>query len=86
MKKLNTNNEQTFLISFNWDNEKYIFQGADALTEILKNKPEGKGIEYIKRFNPSKAKFENLSKNTIKSLFNYNTEAIELLQKTNFIK
>lgn len=86
MSILNTHSQSTYIIAFQWSTEKFIFQGAKDLILILKNKPEGKGIEYIKRLNPSNLRFNTLSKSTIKNCFDYDTEAIEELQKTNFIK
>lgn len=83
---MNTQKQTTFLISIQWSSDKFIFQGAKELIKILKQAEPGKGIEFIKRFNPSTSKFEAISKDLIKKSFDYNTEAIEELKKINFIK
>jgi hypothetical protein len=44
------------------------------------------GINYIKRFDPSKDAFKSISKADLKNIISYNTDAIIQLQNLNFIK
>ena len=75
-----------YLVSFQGVNNHFVFNGnSDELGNLIQT--YGKhGINFIKRFNQSKSKFDKISKEQIKQLFSWNTHSIEQLKKTNFIK
>lgn len=76
-----------YLISFRAITNHFIFDGNTP--ELLGNliQLHGQhGINFIKRYNQAKEKFERLSKAEITNLFNWDTHSIIELQKTNFIK
>lgn len=76
-----------YLISFQGVSNHFIFDGNTP--ELLGNliKQHGKhGVNFIKRYNQTKAKFESISKPLISQLFGWDTHSIIELQKTNFIK
>jgi len=75
-----------FLISFIADSTQYFFnEEPETLGNLIKEK-NSYGINFIKRFNVSKCKFENMSKKDIENYFNWDTHTILELKKTNFIK
>lgn len=78
---------RTFLIKFQWTvtDGQFIFQSGEKLMELLKTHGR-KGIEYIKEFNPAKAKFERVSKIDILNCFNWETETSLFLNNHSYFK
>ncbi len=58
----------------------------DELPKIIKDKDPGRGIEYIKEFDPSKLKFTKVSKEQILRWCNWDTEGTEILKNHSFFK
>lgn len=76
-----------FLVAFNGVSDQFIFDGhtSEELGNLIQ--VHGKnGIEFIKRFDKSKSKFQSMKKETVKQLFSWNTHTTEQLKKINFIK
>lgn len=76
-----------FLVSFMGVSEQFIFDGGTngILGDLIQQ--HGKhGINFIKRFDKSKSKFIYMKKETINTLFNFDTHSVIQLQKVNFIK
>lgn len=58
----------------------------EHINEPLKKINQGFYLKDIYRFNNSKKKFERLPKNQYKTHFQFNTEALVILQNLNLIK
>ena len=58
----------------------------EYINEPLKKLNNGFYLKDIYRFNNSKKKFKRLPKNQYKTLFQFNTEAMVILEKFNLIK
>jgi hypothetical protein len=76
----------TFLIKFQFQstNSRFIVQGS-GLMEVLK-KYDLNGVEYIKIFDPVKYTFKRVSKETILSLFSWETEVYLYLKDHYYFK
>lgn len=76
-----------FLVAFQGVSQQFIFSGEvdGELGDLIKTHSKT-GIEFIKRFDKSKSKFQPMSKPLVKQLFSYDTHSILQLQKINFIK
>jgi hypothetical protein len=85
MNHLNTSND-IFLIAFNGISQQFIFANEPEQLGNLIKKHNKYGIVFIKRFNQSKSKFDNLSKQDVTTFFSWDTHSILELQKSNFIK
>lgn len=81
---LNTDNN-TFLITFSFQSEKFIFQKPIELKYILENYDKN-GIDKILEFDPIKAKFLRVSKQRILNFCNWETETILYLEKHYYFK
>ena len=85
MKSLSTE-YGLFVVSFHGVSNQFIFDGnSDELGNLIQQ--YGKhGINFIGQYYASKLKFIKLSKNNIRTLFSWNTHAMEQLKNINFIK
>jgi hypothetical protein len=83
---LNTDT-RTFFITFLYQSTsgKFIFQDASELLFILKNYDKN-GIDKIQEFNPTKGKFEKVSKADLLSCFSWETELQEYLKTHYYFK
>ena len=85
MSTLSTYND-LFLVEFlNYANVSEITT-IEHIHEPLKKLNQGFSLKNIFRFNNTKKKFERLPKNQYKTLFQFNTEAMVILEKFNLIK
>ena len=86
---LNTD-QRTFIIQFQYKitNGNFIFQTAEDLTHILKThgKEQGKSVKFIKEFNYTKNNFTNVNKKEFCAFLTWETEALEEIIKSEFIK
>lgn len=77
---INTN-IHTYLIKFKFQTpDNYFIIQESGIMDVLK-KYDKNGIEYIKQFEPSKAKFIQISKKELLNRFSWNTETHLYLQK-----
>jgi hypothetical protein len=76
----------TFMIKlrFKSTNNRFITQGR-GLIYCIKTQ-DVNGIEYIKIFNPVKAKFERISRSKILQLISWHTESFEYLKNHYYFK
>ena len=74
-----------YTLKFRSSPELYFFSTDEQLNEILKLPQIKFGIDQIKLYN-NKDRFMRISKTELKSLFAWNTEAMEIFRKVNFIK
>lgn len=83
---LNTDT-RTFFITFLFQSTKgkFIFQNANDLLFILKNYDKN-GIDKIQEFNPTKGKFEKVSKADILSFVSWETETAEYIKNHYYFK
>ena len=81
---MTTTAQDILLISFRGVTLKY-FSSIDELGDCIR-KNNKYGINYIKRFNPSKDAFKSISKKDLKNLISYNTDAYNQLINLNYIK
>lgn len=75
------------VVKFQWKitNGKFLCH-PDQLPKIIKEKSEGKPIEYIKEFDPVKLKFKRISKKQILAFCSWDTEGIQILKKNPYFK
>lgn len=77
--------KRLFLIKYAWTRfNNQIITTQQDLAKTIKETDPGKGIEYIKEFNPSKNSFKAISKKQILNLVSWDTEATEFLSKHSF--
>jgi len=74
-----------YTLKFNCSPELYFFSTDEQLNEILRLPYIKHGIETIKVYD-NKGSFKKISKADLKTWFSYNTEAMEIMRKANFIK
>jgi hypothetical protein len=76
----------TYLIKFRFQttNGRFIVQGS-GLMNCLKTY-DLNGVEYIKIFDPVKARFERISRDKILQMFSWQTEDYEYLKNHYFFK
>lgn len=79
-----TTENEILLISFRGVTPKYLSTIGDLGDCIRINNKHG--INYIKRFHPSKDAFKPISKSVLKLLISYNTDALIQLEKLNYLK
>jgi len=74
-----------FLVKFAWTStHNQLVTTQEELANAIKDNDPGRGIEYIKEFNPVKAAFQKVSKKQILMYLSDNTEATEILTKHSF--
>lgn len=86
MKKQEINLDQRiYFIKFAWmlTNGKFI---TTNLAATIKEHDTGKGIEFIKTFDPIKDKFVRISKADILRFHSYDTESTEILTNHSYFK
>lgn len=85
-KAMIATHNDVFLIAFRSKHEQYFFGGGqpELLGELIKEHGQH-GIEFIKRFDKAKAKFNKMNKSTIKTLFGWDTYSILMLEDKRFI-
>ena len=76
----------TYLVRFQNSSNADLICSYTEIQEALKKLNNGYILENIYRYNQSKLKFERVPKNKYNMLFDYNTEAIQILEKFNLIK
>jgi len=76
----------TYLVKFSWKstNNRFIVQGS-GLMEVLKQY-DVNGVEYIKEFDPVKARFVQISRSKLLQAFTWETETHEYLKNHYFFK
>jgi hypothetical protein len=79
-----TTSHDILLISFRGVTIKH-FSSIENLGVCIKANNKH-GINYIKRFDPSKDAFKSISKKDLKSLIGYNTDALIQLTDLNYLK
>lgn len=80
---------RVYLVSFQYHTTrgKFIFSTASQLMQILKDKEgDGRGIESLKTFDPSKDKFVRISKADFLRFNSWETEAMEYFKNHYFFK
>ena len=85
MKTLTTYND-LFLVEFLNSANVSEITTIEHIHEPLKKLNQGFYLKDIFRFNNTKKKFERLPKNQYKTHFQFNTEAMIILEKFNLIK
>jgi hypothetical protein len=81
---LNTD-RRLFLVKFAWTiTGGQLITTQDQLANAIKDNDPGRGIEYIKEFNPVKGSFQKVSKKQILNYLSWDTEATEILSKHTF--
>lgn len=78
---IHTHGQDAFLVKFVHDHALTICEPKELKQACKEHDPENRGIDYIKRFHPSKGKFMRVKKSTILMLINWNTE-VYLFMKT----
>lgn len=69
MAKINVSRTELFLVTLQFSMDKYRVCTPESLPDVLKENR----IESIKRLNPSKARFERVSRKLIRELCSYCT-------------
>lgn len=90
MQTPNNNHElnadkRIYLIKFSFTSAKGKFLTTD-LGRTIKEHDTGRGIDYIKEFDPVKNKFRRISKEDILQFHSWDTESIEILKSHNYFK
>lgn len=79
--------QRIFLIKYAYtSNKAQIIVSQHEMPFALKQNDPGRGVEYIKEFNPSKAGFSKISTAEILNLYTWETEAHEILTAHPYFK